>query len=108
MKIKFQLEVEGGNEQETLKNLFRQAIMVVHPDKNQGDDKMLELAKVVISQYKRLNKTFILVDLYKGGASDDDKLFTVMNTILNKAIIENSLVLMDCILDEDLVIFERE
>ena len=35
--------------------------------------------------------------IQKGGANDDDKLFAVMNTILNKAIIENSLVLMDCV-----------
>lgn len=89
----------GSNDQETLKILFHRAIMVVHPDKNQGDDKMLELAKVVISQYKRLNKTFVHTGgfIQKGGALDDDKLFAVMNTILNKAIIENSLVLMDCV-----------
>ena len=92
----------GLNNQETLKNLFHQAILKVHPDKNQTDTENLyteELAKVVISQYKRLNKTFTHVGgfIQKGGASDDDKLFAVMNTILNKAIIENSLVLMDCV-----------
>ena len=85
-----------GNTQEKLKNLYRNAMLDIHPDKNSRPDST-EVAQVINAAWQRFKINFVGGSNQRGGGINNDKLFSAMNTILNKAIIENSLVLMDCV-----------
>ena len=86
----------GENAQEKLKNLYRNAMLDIHPDRNSRPDST-EVAQVINAAWQKFKINFVGGSNQRGGGINNDKLFSAMNTILNKAIIENSLVLMDCV-----------
>jgi hypothetical protein len=103
---------ETADKKKKLRNLYYNAMLEIHPDK-QGEGKQSEgkqtennytytnheLAQIITSGYQKFQDTMSGGGhIQKGGAIDNNKLFSAMNTLLNKAIIENSLVLMDCVI----------
>ena len=99
-----------------LRNLYLNAMLSVHPDKilqesgseskssssteaSNSNDEVLnnEIASIINAKWELLKSNMGGGGKLKGGAVNTGKLFNAMNTVLNKAIIENSLVLMDCV-----------
>ena len=68
----------------------------IHPDRSDRPDST-EVAQVINAAWQKFKINFVGGSNQRGGGINNDKLFSAMNTILNKAIIENSLVLMDCV-----------
>ena len=96
-----------------LRNLYLNAILSIHPDRmstKSGETKSgsgsetlnddttsNEIASIINAKWELLKSNMNGGGKQKGGAVNTGKLFNAMNTVLNKAIIENSLVLMDCV-----------
>ena len=99
--------VAPETEKRSLRNLYLNAMLAIHPDRSGNEAKVGEdtqhlwdgKAGFIISAYERFKSGNVSggARTQKGGAIDNNKLFSAMNTLLNKAIIENSLVLMDCV-----------
>ena len=99
--------VAPATEKRRLRNLYLNAMLAIHPDRSGNEAKVGEdiqhswdgKAGFIISAYERFKSGNVSggARVQKGGAIDNNKLFSAMNTLLNKAIIENSLVLMDCV-----------
>ena len=96
-----------------LRNLYLNAMLSIHPDKMlskssetksgsgsetlNDDTTSNEIASIINTKWELLKSNMGGGGKQKGGAVNTGKLFNAMNTVLNKAIIENSLVLMDCV-----------
>ena len=85
---------EPENEKRALRNLYLNAMLQVHPDKDgdRGKEQSVDdydgRAGFIISAYERYSSAFTggAKKIQKGGAINNDKLFSAMNTLLNKAI----------------------
>ena len=85
-----------------LRALYLNAALSAHPDKN--GEIMEGLWSTIQNNYEKYKE---MVNpnigggkkeiIQKGGGIDSGKIFSAMNNLLCKAIIENSLVLMDCV-----------
>ena len=94
---------KAKNDYKRLRYMYLNAIRQVHTDRSPDDWR----APFITTAYEKYNAQIDFEEevtlgggkkkIQKGGGIDSGKIFSAMNNLLCKAIIENSLVLMDCV-----------